>query len=85
MASDFNLQQRLKALTLKNLDDSVQITSPISMIDRDHQFVMTQNGTLYCLGEAGQGKPPFDHLAMICAASLSCRYGTLFGIPHCLY
>lgn len=63
----------------------VRITSPVRMIDLDRQLVITQSGTLYGMGKAGQGEPPFDHLVMICAATHSWGFGALFGIPHFFY
>lgn len=66
-------------------NNGVRITSPVRMIDLDRQLVITQSGTLYGLGKAGQGEPPFDHLMMICAASHSWGFGALFGIPHFFY
>lgn len=66
-------------------NNGVRITSPVRMIDLDRQLVITQSGTLYGLGKAGQGEPPFDHLMMICPASHSWGFGALFGIPHFFY
>lgn len=66
-------------------NNGVRITSPVRMIDLDRQLVFTQSGSLYGLGKAGYGEPPFEHLAMICAASHAWGFGSLFGIPHFFY
>lgn len=63
----------------------VRITSPVRKIDLDRQLVITHSGTLYGLGKRGEGEPPFDHLAMICAATYSWGWGAAFGIPHFFY
>lgn len=62
-----------------------RITSPVRRIDLDRQLLVTQSGTLYGLGKAGQGEPPFEHLVMICAAAHSWGWGAAFGVPHFFY
>ena len=63
----------------------VRITSPVRKIDPDRGLVITNSGTLYGLGNPGEGEPPFEHLAMICAACHSWGFGSVFGIPYFFY
>lgn len=64
---------------------STRITSPVRQIDLDRRLVITNSGTLYGLGKQGLGEPPYNHLAMICAAAHSWGFGRTFGIPHFFY
>lgn len=61
-------------------DRGVRITSAVRKIDLDRQLVITHSGTLYGLGKPGDGEPPFDHLAMICAAAHSWGWGAAWQI-----
>lgn len=63
----------------------VRITSPVRKIDLDRRLVITNSGTLYGLGNQGEGEPPFEHLVMICSACHSWGFGSAFGIPHFFY
>lgn len=58
-----------------------RITSIVRKIDLDRRLVITNSGTLYRLGEAGSGEPPFQHLMMVCAAFHSWGFGWVLGVP----
>jgi len=59
-----------------------KITSDLVEIDLDNGLVITQSGSLYKLGKKGEGEPPFQHLAMVCAAFHSWGFGSFLGAPR---
>jgi len=62
-------------------DHRAWITSEVQQIDLDNQLVITKSGTLYALCKPGEGAPPFQHLAMICAAFNQWGFGEFLGVP----
>ena len=57
------------------------ITSEIQRIDFDRRLVRTRN-SVYRLGTPGQGEPPTEDLAVLCAVLHEWGVGDLLGAPH---
>jgi hypothetical protein len=57
------------------------ITSPVRAADYERGCVRTQSGTLYGLGERGDGEPSLDLLLLVCRALWVWGVGERFGVP----
>jgi hypothetical protein len=62
-----------------------RITSDVTGIDLDRQFLITKSGSLYQLGTPKNGAPDVDQLYMVCAAFHSWGFGNMLGVPHFFY
>jgi len=59
-------------------------TSAVVHIDLEQGLVQTHN-SFYRLGTKGEGEPPFEHLACLCACLHKQGVGEVYGIPHFFY
>lgn len=57
--------------------------SPISQIS--DSAALTDSGSLYGLGQHGEGEPPRDHLVWICAMLREMGIGDSFGVPPVVF
>lgn len=64
---------------------SAWITSSIASIDFKQNIVLTNSGSIYKLGESGQGEPTTEHLMCVCAALHLWGMGTFLGAPEFFY
>lgn len=58
-----------------------RISSLVRQIDLDRQLVVTNSGSLYELGQPGEGEPPELHLLTICSAFHGWGMGRALGVP----
>lgn len=58
------------------------ITSAVEGIDFGTGMVATANSLYRLEGAEGEGEPPFEHLAIVCAAMHSWGNGKVLGVPE---
>lgn len=62
-----------------------RITSVVTGIDLDKQFLITKSRSLYQLGTPKGGDPDLNQLMMVCSAFHNWGFGKLLGVPHFFY
>lgn len=62
-----------------------RITSVVTDIDLDKQFLITKSRSLYQLGTPKGGDPDPNQLMMVCSAFHSWGFGKMLGVPHFFY
>lgn len=59
-----------------------RVTSAVQQIDFKNNFVITQNRSLYQLGNRNKDEPDSHQLMTICAVFHSWGFGAYLGVPH---
>lgn len=74
-------ESQVMLMGYRRSNEYFRVTSIVRQIDLDRGFVITNSGSLYQLGTAGQGEPPLDHLMGICVVLHKWGFGMRLGVP----
>lgn len=66
----------------KRENGAARITSIVTGIDLDRQYIKTKSGSLYQLGTPRPGVIDQDQLFLICAAFHAWGFGAFLGVPN---
>ncbi len=75
----------LEVVLLGNLEALNWGTSPVRAVDLDAGQARTRSGSVYHLGEAGEGAPPVDHILHMCVLLRHWGLGAALDIPQVFY
>ena len=75
----------LEVVLLGNLGDLTWGTSIVRAVDFDSGRARTRSGSVYQLGEAGEGEPQLEHVLHMCVLLRHWGLGAALGIPEVFY